>query len=297
MATKKIEKTVKKPVAKVIKTAKAPVKKASARTAAKPAKAGGRKALLLSLAKTVDQAAFTATGIKQLSDSVEITLDEAYEVQRLMIAERLKRGEKRIGMKMGFTSRAKMVQMGLSDLIWGRLTSRMIVEEGGTLKLSDYVHPRVEPEIAFLLKKPLVGVVTPVQALAAVEALAVAMEVIDSRYENFKFSLSDVVADNASSSGVVLGPWHAPDLDFANLGLVLSFNGTARQIGSTAGILGHPLRSLVAAARMVAQAGEQLNAGDIVMAGGITAAEALTPGTYVETEMQHLGRVAFNVVP
>jgi 2-oxo-3-hexenedioate decarboxylase len=228
---------------------------------------------------------------------VNISLEEAYEVQKLMIAERLKRGEKRIGMKMGFTSRAKMVQMGLSDLIWGRLTSRMIVEEGGSLKLSGYVHPRVEPEIAFLLKKPLAGVVTPVQALAAVEAVAVAMEIIDSRYPNFKFSLTDVVADNASSSGVVIGPWHAPDIDFSNLGLVLSFNGNAKQIGSSAGILGHPLRSLVAAARMTAQGGEQLNAGDIVMAGGITAAEALSAGQYVETEMQHLGRVAFNVVP
>ena len=295
MATKKMSaKTVKK-TAKETLSAKAPVKKPAAKSVA--AKPVSRKALLLSLAKTLDQAAFNATGVKQLSDSVSISLEEAYEVQKLMIAERLKRGEKRIGMKMGFTSRAKMVQMGLSDLIWGRLTSRMIVEEGGSLKLSDYVHPRVEPEIAFLLKKPLSGVVTPVQALAAVEAVAVAMEIIDSRYERFKFSLSDVVADNASSSGVVIGPWHAPDIDFSNLGLVLSFNGTAKQIGSTGGILGHPLRSLVAAARMTAQGGEQLNAGDIVMAGGITAAEALSAGQYVETEMQHLGRVAFNVVP
>jgi 2-oxo-3-hexenedioate decarboxylase len=256
-----------------------------------------REVLLLSLAKELDQAAQHARGLKQLSNWVSIDLAEAYEVQKLIIAERLKRGEKRIGMKMGFTSRAKMVQMGLSDLIWGRLTDRMIVEEGGAISLAGYVHPRIEPEIAFLLKKPLAGTVTPMQALAAVEAVAVAMEVIDSRYENFKFSLSDVVADNASSAGVVLGPWHAPGLDFSNLGLVMSFNGTPRQIGSTAGILGHPLRSLVAAARMSAAGGETLQAGDIVMAGGITAAESLWAGLHVETEMQHLGRVAFSVTP
>ena len=275
---------------------KAPAKgKAVGKAASRAAKPVSRKSTLAALARSLDVAAMQATGIQQISASVDITLAEAYEVQRLAIAERLKRGEKRIGLKMGFTSRAKMVQMGLSDLIWGRLTDGMLVEEGAQISLARYVHPRVEPEIAFLMKKPLAGIVTPLQALGAVEAVAVAMEIIDSRYENFKFSLSDVVADNCSSSGLAVGAWHAPEMDFSNLGLIMSFNGAARVVGSTAGILGHPLRSLVAAARMAAEGGEALNPGDIVMAGGITAAEALVPGTWVETEMQGLGRVAFGV--
>ena len=275
---------------------KAPAKgKAAGKAASPAAKPVSRRSTLATLARSLDVAAMHATGIQQISASVEITLAEAYEVQRLAIAERLKRGEKRIGLKMGFTSRAKMVQMGLSDLIWGRLTDGMLVEEGAQISLARYVHPRVEPEIAFLMKKPLAGIVTPLQALGAVEAVAVAMEIIDSRYENFKFSLSDVVADNCSSSGLAVGAWHAPEMDFSNLGLIMSFNGAARVVGSTAGILGHPLRSLVAAARMAAEGGEALNPGDIVMAGGITAAEALVPGTWVETEMQGLGRVAFGV--
>src|SRR3546814_17162853 len=82
---------------------------------------------------------------------------------------------------MGFTSRAKMVQMGVSDLIWGRLTSAMLVEDGGSIPLSRYVHPRVEPEVAFLVGRPLAGRVTPVQALGAVDAVAPALDVIDSR--------------------------------------------------------------------------------------------------------------------
>ena len=275
---------------------KAPAKgKAAGKAASPAAKPVSRRSTLATLARSLDVAAMQASGIQQISASVEITLAEAYEVQRLAIAERLKRGEKRIGLKMGFTSRAKMVQMGLSDLIWGRLTDGMLVEEGAQISLARYVHPRVEPEIAFLMKKPLAGIVTPLQALGAVEAVAVAMEIIDSRYENFKFSLSDVVADNCSSSGLAVGAWHAPEMDFSNLGLIMSFNGAARVVGSTAGILGHPLRSLVAAARMAAEGGEALNPGDIVMAGGITAAEALVPGTWVETEMQGLGRVAFGV--
>jgi 2-oxo-3-hexenedioate decarboxylase len=250
---------------------------------------------LQELAARVDTAAKDARSIAQLSGSVDLSLPEAYEVQKRSIALRLARGERQVGMKMGFTSRAKMVQMGLSDLIWGRLTDRMIVEDGGAIRFGRYVHPRVEPEIAFLLKRPLAGVVTPLQALDAVEAVAPAMEVIDSRYENFKFSLADVVADNSSSSGFVTGQWHRPDFDFSNLGLVMSFNGTPVQIGSTAAILGNPLRSLVAAARFAGEAGEPLQAGWIVMAGGATVAEALAPGLWVECEIQALGRVGFTV--
>jgi len=247
------------------------------------------------LAQRVDDAARSGKAIAQLSSTVQFTLAEAYAVQRASIQRRIARGERQVGIKMGFTSRAKMVQMGLSDMIWGRLTDAMLIEDGGAVPFKRYVHPRAEPEVAFVLKSKLAGVVTPVQALSAVEAIAPAIELIDSRYENFKFSLQDVVADNSSSSGFVIGGWHTPDLDFANLGMVLSFNGVPVQIGSTAAILGNPLRSLVAAARFAAQAEEPLQPGWIVMAGGATAAEALMPGTWVECEIQHLGRTGFSI--
>ena len=109
-----------------------------------------------------------AKAIAQLSASDTFSLDEAYQIQKKMIGLRLARGERRVGMKMGFTSRAKMVQMGVSDMIWGRLTDRMLVEDGGRIAIARYVHPRVEPEIAYLLKAPLAGPVTPIQAPASV---------------------------------------------------------------------------------------------------------------------------------
>lgn len=251
------------------------------------------KIVLPALARRLDAAARDAKAIEQLSLGANLTLDQAYEVQRLAIAERVKRGARRAGMKMGFTSRAKMVQMGISDMIWGRLTTDMLVEDGGVTRFANYVHPRVEPEIAFLLKKTLVGDVTPMQAMEAVEAMAPALEIIDSRYDNFKFSLEDVVADNASSSGFVTGAWSRPDIDCSNLGLVLRFDGAPVQIGSTAAILGHPARALAAAARFAAQAGEPLQAGWIVMAGGATAAEAMRANLHVEVEMQSIGRCSF----
>ena len=247
------------------------------------------------LAALVDDAARKARAIPQLTLKHKLTPDQAYAVQKAAIARRLKRGEKRAGIKMGLTSRAKMVQVGVSEVIWGRLTDAMRLEEGGTLVFKNYVHPRIEPEIAFLLKAPLAGEVSPAEALAAVGGVAPAMEVIDSRYENFKFTLADVVADNASSSGFVVGPWSDPATDLANLGMVMEVDGRPVQIGSSAAILGHPLRSLVAAARMVGRAGETLKPGWIVLAGGATEAVPLKPGMHVRTVVERLGAVALNI--
>ncbi len=250
---------------------------------------------IFDLAQIVDDAAHTATAIAQLSEKNEMTLEEAYQVQASSIDRRLSRGEKRVGMKMGFTSRAKMVQMGVDDMIWGRLTDGMLVEDGGTISMAKYVHPRVEPEVAFLLNAPLSGPVTPMQAMAAVEAMAPALEIIDSRYEAFKFNLYDVVADNASSSGFVIGPWCPPDMDLDNLGVVMECNGRPVQIGSTAAILGHPGRSLAAASRMAAEYGETLEAGWVVMAGGVTEATPLAAGISVRNTVEGLGSVGFHV--
>src|SRR3546814_6423127 len=110
------------------------------------------------------------------------------------------------------------------------------------------------------MKAPLSGKVTAMEALAAVEAIAPAMEIIDSRYENFKFALSDVIADNTSSSGLVIGQWNDPAKDFSNLGVVLEIDGNVIEVCSTAAIIVHPLRSLVAAARLVAEGGEEISA-------------------------------------
>lgn len=251
---------------------------------------------LAEYAETLDRAAHQARATPQITHgNGSLTVADAYEIQKLSVARRIARGEKRIGVKMGLTSRAKMLQVGVDEVAWGRLTDAMLLEEGGTLPRSRYVHPRIEPEIAFLMKAPLAGKVTAAQALAAVEAVAPAMEVIDSRYENFKFALVDVIADNTSSSGLVVGGWCDPHQDLSNLGVIVEIDGEVVEVGSTAAILGHPLRSLVAAARLVAEGGETINAGDIVMAGGITAAPTLVPGQTIRTTVEALGSVSISV--
>ena len=247
-------------------------------------------------AEIVDEAARTANAIPQFTDSnPEFSVEDAYKVQALSVARRVERGERRIGIKMGLTSRAKMVQVGVDEVIWGRLTDAMLLEEGATLSFAKYVHPRLEPEIAFLMGADLSGPVTAMQAMAAVEAVAPAMELIDSRYQNFKFALPDVVADNSSSSGLVIGNWCGPGHDISNLGMIVEVDGRNVEIGSSAAILGDPVRSLVAAARMTAEDDGGLKAGDIVMAGGATAAHSLSVGETVRTIVEDLGSVTITV--
>jgi 2-oxo-3-hexenedioate decarboxylase len=247
-------------------------------------------------AEILDTAALQARALPQLTpDAPDLTVSQAYLIQKQSVGRRLARGELRIGVKMGLTSRAKMQQVGVDQVAWGRLTDAMMIEEGAAMLRSRYIHPRVEPEVAFLMKRPLSGKVTAAAALAAVEAVAPAMEVIDSRYENFKFNLVDVIADNTSSSGLVIGGWNDPASDISNLGVVLEIDGRVTEVGSTAAILGHPLRSLVAAARLVAEAEEEIAAGDIVLAGGITAAPSVNAGQIVRATVQGLGRVSLRV--
>ncbi|MCB2013459.1 MAG: fumarylacetoacetate hydrolase family protein [Sphingobium sp.] len=248
---------------------------------------------IAAIAERLDSAQLNASATPQLSEPLSV--DDAYAVQAASMARRYSRGERRVGIKMGFTSRAKMAQMGVDEMIWGRLTDGMMVEDGDSISFARYVHPRVEPEIAFLLKDDLPGPVTMMAAAAALDGVAPALEIIDSRYENFKFSWTDVVADNSSSSGFVIGPWNDPRQDISNLGMLMEIDGAPRQIGSSAAILGNPLRSLVAAARLASAAGEPLRAGDVIMAGGATAAEALAVGNHVRLSVQGLGLVEFRV--
>lgn len=251
---------------------------------------------LSSFAEKLDFASLNATATPQFTtDYPAFSPEEAYAVQLMLLQRRWARGEQRVGYKMGLTSRAKMLQVGVSEVIWGRLTSAMRQEEGGTLSRERFVHPRVEPEIAYIIGKPLAGEVSAAEAMQAVEAVAPALEIIDSRYQNFKFTLSDVIADNSSSSGFYVGPWASKNTDVSNLGILMEVNGRAVQIGSSAAILGNPVRSLVAAARLVGRAGESLMPGDIVLAGGATAAHALSVGEHVKTRFQTLGDVCFMV--
>ena len=246
------------------------------------------------LATIVDDAAMNTTPITMLTkDAGDFGFENAYKIQRASMALRAARGDGLVGMKMGLTSIAKMQQMGVHEPIYGHLTKSMRLEDGGTIIKSNHCHPRIEPEVAFLMKRDLEGKVTPAEALAATDGVCAALEIIDSRYENFKFTLPDVVADNASSTKFILGSVVKShnDLDLGNLGMVLEQNGEMVQTGSSAAIYEHPARSLAKLSEMLSKVGEKIHAGHIVLAGGATAAVALNQGDVIRLRVDALGEV------
>ncbi len=247
-------------------------------------------------ARQLDDAARERRAVEQFAPG-QLTLAQAYEIQRASIHRRVERGERMKGIKLGFTSRQKMIQMGVDALIWGLLTDAMIEEEGGVVDLGRYIHPRAEPEVCFVTRRPIDAPLTALEAIDYLEAVAPAVEIIDSRFRNFKFDLENVVADNCSSAGLVVGPWTRNFDALANAGVRLQFDGRDVQVGSTAAILGHPLRCIVQASRLLHEAQMTLPAGSLVMAGAATAAEALRPGIHVQCQVgsgaSALGRAEF----
>ncbi len=233
---------------------------------------------------------FTATEPK-------FSLGRAYEVQSALLNLHLGAGEKLVGRKMGLTSRPKMQQMGVHEPIHGFLTSAMQINDGAEISLRDRIHPKIEPEIAFVLGRELKGRPTLAEAMGAVEGVCAAMEIIDSRFENFEFQLPDVVADNGSSSGFVIGGALVKPkaLDLGNLGILVEVNGRSQLFGSSASILGHPGRSLAALAALLDAEGLSVPAGAIVLAGAATAAIPLSPNQWIRASFQGLGTVEARV--
>ena len=164
------------------------------------------------LARLLDQARLEAREIPPLTRAhAALSLPEAYAIQAEGIRLRTARGERVVGLKMGLTSEAKRRQMNLDSPVYGVLTDRMQVPAGGMLRLQGAIHPKIEPEIAFRTSRELRGRISREQALDACASVFAAMEILDSRYTDFKyFSLPDVVADNSSSSLFVLGTTERP---------------------------------------------------------------------------------------
>lgn len=244
-------------------------------------------------AKALDLALQEGRAITRFTKaSPGFSIDDGYAVQDMGMALRIRRGERVVGWKMGMTSRPKMLQMGVNSPIYGMLTDAMQFSDAGFMSLRGKIHPRIEPEVAFIISKDLEGNISPAQALQGCSGVCAALEVIDSRYENFDFQLPDVVADNCSASGVILGnivKRTTEKFDISNLGMILEVNHKAVQFGSTAAILGHPARSLAELVKMLTAKGQLLKAGSIVLAGGATAAVPFTPGDTVRVSIQNLG--------
>ncbi|USI91473.1 4-oxalocrotonate decarboxylase [Rhodococcus pyridinivorans] len=241
------------------------------------------------LAARLDSAEQDRIETNSLADDIDIDVDAAYAIQEELVARRCARGENLVGVKLGFTSRAKMAQMGVSEIIVGRLTDAMEVAEGESVDLSRFIHPKIEPEIAYRISADI-DFDGPVPDIAAyVDAVAPAMEIIDSRYRDFRFTYTDVVADNTSAAAYAIGRWR-PLQDVSNRAVRLSTSGTVVE-GSTNAVLDDPANAVRELLEIARRRRIPLRAGYVVLAGAATAATPLTTGS-VECEVEGLGTVS-----
>jgi 2-oxo-3-hexenedioate decarboxylase len=242
------------------------------------------------LADRLTGARTARTAIPQLSDDVpELDLETGYAVQRLL---RAGRGEL-VGWKLGVTSRAKQQQVGVDAPIFGFLATDHVLDLGEPLDTSQHINPRCEPEIVFVMGRDLAGAhVSATEVLAATAGVAVGIEVLDSRYTDYRFTMADVVADNASAGRYVVGaPVPVAGIDLRLVGVVLEHNGDVVSTASGAASLGHPAAAVAWLVRSLSSSGEGLRAGDVILSGGLTAAVPVTPGDVVVATIDRIGSV------
>ena len=248
------------------------------------------------LAEHCENAELQAYEISKITDDYpQMDYEDAFDIQWEIRRRKEARGNKVVGMKMGLTSWAKMSQMGVEHPCYGFLADYFSVDDGGELKVDELIHPKIEAELAFVLKEDLNGPGVHIgDVLKATDLVMPAVEVIDSRYKDYKFDLKSVIADNSSSSRFLTGGVAKPvsELDLKTLGVVMMINGEVVQTGAGAAVLGHPASSVAMLANMLAERGEMLKAGTFIMIGAITAAVSVNKGDSFTVLFDGLGSIS-----
>lgn len=251
------------------------------------------------LADRVQRAQEKPHTITKLTDEFpSLTIDSGYDVVDELIRRWEAGGDRVVGRKAGLTSKAKMEQMGVHVPSFGVLMASFARPENGTVEMDALLHPKIEAEIAFVMNQELHGDVTIEEVIAATDYVIPAVEIIDSRYENFKFDLPSVIADNSSSARYVSGgrPMDPRDMDLRTIGVVIERNGEIQALGASAAVLNHPAQAIVMLVRHLADRSQSLPAGSFVMTGGITEAIPVSRGDNVVARFQDLGSVSFRFV-
>ena len=225
---------------------------------------------------------------------------DAYKVQAAFVAARHAAGHKTVGWKIGLTSKAMQQALGIDIPDSGILFDDMVFDTGATVPEGRFIQPRIEAEIAFVMKAPLGGAdVTRDEVLAATGAVAPALEILDTRILRADpqtgqvRKIFDTISDNAANAGLVLGAErHAPDAhDLRWTGAIVSRDGTVEETGLGAGVLNDPVTSVLWLARRMATYGQQIEAGDIVLSGSFIRPIECPPGSVIHADFGGFGSV------
>jgi 2-oxo-3-hexenedioate decarboxylase len=257
-------------------------------------------ATIANLAAHLDTCELESRDTTKITDEYpEMDWEDAYAIQDRVRARKTARGARIVGFKAGLTSHAKMKQMGVVTPCFGFLTDYFALPEGGECRVSELIHPKVEPEIAFVTRTALQGPGCHIgTVLAAIDFVMPGIEVIDSRYRDFRFDLKSVIADNTSAARFVVGgrPIPVAEVDLRTVGIVLEKNGEPVAFGAGAAVLGHPAAAIAMLANHLAARGEHIPAGSLILSGGITEAVAVEAGDAVCLRVQGMGSVGMRFI-
>lgn len=247
-------------------------------------------------AKELREAEETKLGIAPITSvRSDLTINDAYAIQLENIYRKLEQGHKVVGKKIGLTSLAMQNLLGVNEPDYGHLLDSMVIENGGAVPVDKVLQPKVEGEIAFILKKELRGPnVTTLDVLQATEYIVPALEIVDSRVQDWKIKLADTVADNASSGFFVLGgkPMKIDEVDMKLVGMVLTKNGEIINTGVGAAALGNPASCVAWLANKLSEFDIPLRQGEVILSGALSAAAEAKAGDVFTARFAHLGQVS-----
>ncbi len=250
-------------------------------------------------ARILHTARLNAEPVDQLTASgANLTRITAYEIQEKGICLRESEGERIIGLKMGLTSESKRKQMNLDAPLFGVLTDKMEIANYGAFCLNGKIHPKAEPEIAFMFSKELNTSMSYEEVFSLIKWTAPAIEILDSRYKQFKyFSMEDVISDNSSSSHFIIGNTLpvSSKKDYYNKNLKFLVNGEIAHLGNTNAISEDPLNSVLELIKLMESRGKRVPAETIILAGAATAAVSLEVGMTICLEIEGMDKVEIKV--
>jgi 2-keto-4-pentenoate hydratase len=228
-----------------------------------------------------------------------ITVDDAYRIQLRVMDMKKLTGQVVVGKKIGLTSLAMQTMLGVKEPDYGHILNGMVVIEGEKIPVGDLIAPRIEGEIAFVLKEDLQGPgVTVTEVLRCSEGVVPALEIVDSRIRDWKIKLPDTVADNASSALIVLGGVLTPAqaIDLRTVGMVMEKNGEVLGTAAGAAVLGHPAQAVAWLANKLSAYGIVLRKGEVVLSGALAAAAPFAAGDFFRADFGSLGdvKIKFN---
>ncbi|MCG2581369.1 MAG: 2-oxopent-4-enoate hydratase [Marinobacter sp.] len=230
----------------------------------------------------------------------DITIEDAYNISLRMIDRRVEAGEKIIGKKIGVTSRAVQRMLDVHQPDFGYLTDQMAFNQGEEMPISErLIQPKAEGEIAFILKKDLMGPgVTNADVLAATDCVIPCFEVVDSRIENWQIRIQDTVADNASCGLFILGDKavNPRKVDLATCGMVVEKNGSVISTGAGAAALGSPVNCVAWLANTLGEFGIPLKAGEVILSGSLVPLEPVKAGDHMSVNIGGIGSASVRFV-